>query len=147
MEISSIKRGYVDPDTDDLKTFKQSDGVHVPVAGIRDVDTQTVTIAAGAALSSAIDMRRFSGGFIMVSVWGGSAAIAFKKSTSEDGTYGIVRDTDGATLLEIGTVTAGEWIALPSVLFPSHFLKVWSETGESDVTQANEVTITVALKA
>ena len=108
---------------------------------------ETATIAINTAISGAIDVSRYSGMQVfMPAVWT-SANIGFKVCATEDGTYVQLNDKDDA-LVEISSPAVSEAYNVPSEIFPSMFLKLWSQDGSSsDTNQAAARTLTVVLKS
>ena len=108
---------------------------------------EVVTIANTASLSGAIDVSRYSGMQVfMPSAWT-SANIGFKVCATEDGTYVQLNDKDDA-LVEIASPAVSEAYNAPSEIFPSLFLKLWSQDGAgSNTAQGAARTLTVVLKS
>lgn len=108
---------------------------------------ETVTIAINTAISGAIDVSRYSGMQVfMPAVWT-SANIGFKVCATEGGTYVQLNDKDDA-LVEIASPTAAIAHNAPSEIFPSLWLKLWSQDGAgSDTNQAAARTLTLVLKS
>ncbi len=106
--------------------------------------TLSVNIAINTALSEPINSSSFVGGVLhLPSAWT-AASIAFQVSSEVDGTYQPLYDEANA-LIEL-TVAASRTYALPSKLFGSHFIKLWSETAGSGVNQLVARILTVDLK-
>lgn len=115
------------------------------------VDVQSLTIAQGAALSEAFDMRRYVGGQVYVPGTWTAANIGFHVCDTVDGTYTIALDKAGAPI-QIGTVNTGRagWYSIPTDLFPTGFVKLWSKNStaatETDINQAGARAMKVMLK-
>lgn len=104
----------------------------------------TITIASGAALSNVIDFRPYAGAILdMPAAWS-TGSIAFYHSATMDGTYQPLYDDTNA-LIEV-SAEAGRSYVLPDKLFACAFIKVWSETGGSNVNQAASRDLTLSLK-
>jgi hypothetical protein len=118
----------------------------MPFLMARDTHVKTVTIANGAALSDAIDMRRYS--FLVVhmpAAWT-AASIGFQVSDSLGGTYDPLYDDDG-NLLEITSPAVDKAYTAPAAVAAAHFLKIWSETSGSGVNQGAERSLILEVKS
>lgn len=118
----------------------------------RDVDVERVTIASGAALSDAFDMRPYSGGVLQMPAAWTAAYIGFKVYHEATGTYLPLYDDNGALVL-IGDTdgptqpTADNAYALPPALFGAHLVKLWSQDGAGvDANQGADADFVIALK-
>lgn len=108
---------------------------------------ETVTIANGTALSGAIDISRYSGMQVFMPAAWTTANVGFHVSYTEGGTYVKLHDKDDA-LVEIASPTAAIAHNAPSEIFPSLFLKLWSQDGAgSDTNQGAARTIVLVLKS
>lgn len=113
----------------------------------RDVSSGTVTVANGAALSGAIDMRDYSGGVIITpATLNATTKIAFQVCDSADGTY--LPLYTAANALEEVTVTlnAARAYAIPDSVFGASFIKLWCQASGTGVNQTGAKTFTVMLK-
>ena len=111
-----------------------------PIA--RKFEDLKVTIKNGAALSNTIDMRHYANaGYTLPSGWT-AASLAFKVSV--DGAVFYPLKVAAGTLIEHASPADGRAFPAEALAFP--FVKLWSETGGSDVNQTADRTILVALK-
>ena len=109
--------------------------------------TSTLTIANAAALSDVLDFTGASGGVIdMPAAWT-TADLGFYHCATRGGTFQPLYDEDG-TLVEIALPTDPSDLSytLPEELFPTRFLKFWSELSGADENQGAERSIIVSLK-
>jgi hypothetical protein len=115
---------------------------------LQTAQVNTVTIAASAALSGAIDFRRFSRMEVhMPSAWT-AADIGFQVSGAIDGTYlPLYDEADPAVLLEIGAPAVDQAHVAPAKLAGAAFVKLWSQTAGTGVNQAAERLLVVVLKS
>jgi hypothetical protein len=113
----------------------------------RETAVKTVTIASGAALSDAIDMRDFV--YLSValpSAWT-AASIGFYVASSLGGTFQPLYDDDG-NLAQIDSPAASKTYSAPAALGGGHFLKLWSQNGSgTNTNQAAERSLVVHLKS
>ena len=112
-------------------------------------ELQDVTIGAGAAESSAFSLWPLIGdaGLVGVpSVWT-AAAIGFKVSTEQAGTFVPLRSETGA-IVEITGVqaAAAAWYKLPDALKGAMWVKLWSQTAGVDTNQAAARSLQVMAK-
>lgn len=110
------------------------------------------TIANGAALSDAIDMRKFAGGSILIpSAWT-AANLGFQFSDTEAGTYTWLENDDDGVPVQITDVPTAQsvWKPIPAKAFGAPWMKLWSKHAtaatETGVNQGAERTLTVFLK-
>ena len=114
---------------------------------LRQTKVENVTIAINTAISGAIDVSRYSGMQVFMPAAWTAANIGFKVCATESGTYVQLNDKDDA-IVEIASPTAALAHNAPSELFPTMFLKVWSQDGAgSDTNQAAARTLTLVLKS
>lgn len=104
----------------------------------------TLTIANGAALSDAVDVRAFAGGVVSMPAAWTAASIGFKHAPTVDGTYQPLYDDSGT--LVAASAAASRDIVLPDTLFACSFVKLWSENAGSDANQGAERSIKISLK-
>lgn len=106
------------------------------------IKKDTVTIASGAAVSDAFEVRE--GMFVMLqmpSTWT-AASLGFKVATEKGGTYLPLYDEYG-NLLAL-TVAASTTIRVPVTwLAGCPWVKLWSETAGADVAQGGARAITI----
>lgn len=117
---------------------------------LRDYRWGTVTIAAGAAVSEAIDARRFAGISVKVKTAWTTAQLGLQASGEGGDDYAPCADRAGAfgTDIAITTVQADHWQPVAPYAFPSGFIKLWShDSSGDDVNQAAERTIEYMLKS
>lgn len=88
----------------------------------RASNTQTVTVAAGAATSSVITLDGFAMGMIHLPSTYDSIAITFTVCDTIDGTYQTLEDSAGNAVALV--VEASKSYALPEALFGSPFYNV-----------------------
>lgn len=107
---------------------------------------KVVTLVANTCESETFRMQSFPYGAIHTpSAWT-AAAIAFKSSPTEDGTYVEVRGDDGA-LLRCASVGPSMVTAMPADVAALGYVRLWSEDGaEGDVNQAADRELTLYLK-
>lgn len=114
---------------------------------IRRTTTITVTIAASANLSDALDFTRLVQGLVRMPAAWTAASIGFKVSGTEGGTYLPLYDDDGA-LVQIDAPVASRAYTLPVALAGALWVKLWSQDGAaSDTNQLAERVIPVDLKS
>ena len=105
----------------------------MPYLMARDTHVKSVTIANGAALSDAIDMRRYS--FLVVhmpAAWT-AASLGFHVSGSLAGTFQPLYDDDG-NLVQIDSPAASQTYSAPAAVGGAHFVKLWSQNGSGTNT-------------
>jgi len=118
----------------------------MPFLMARDNQVLTVTIANGAALSDAFDMRRFS--FLTVhmpAAWT-AASMGFYVSSSQGGTFLPLYDDEG-NVVEITSPAVDKAYTAPATVGGAHWVKLWSETSGSGVNQGAERSLIVNLKS
>lgn len=102
----------------------------------RSCTFQTLTIAAGANLSDAVDFRHKAMLVVhMPSAWT-AASIGFKVSSSEDGTFQPLYDDDG-NLIQIDSPAVDKSYSAPAALAGALWLKLWSQDGSASNTNQN----------
>lgn len=115
------------------------------------VETISLTIANGAALSEAFDMQRYLNGLVYVPGTWTAGNIGFTVCDTATGTFSIALDKTGVPI-QISTVNTGRagWYAIPTELFPASFVKLWSKNAtaatETDINQAGARAMKVMLK-
>ena len=111
----------------------------------RGMDHAGVTIAASGHTSGAID---FCGKSFMVvhmpAAWT-AASLAFQVCALEGGTYTPLYDDDG-NLLEIAA-SASKSFTAPSAIAGCAWVRLWSETSGSNVTQDAERSFAITMKS
>jgi hypothetical protein len=113
----------------------------------RTTKYKSMTIANGAALSDAFDMRDYAGGNLYMPAAWTAASIGFQIATSLGGTYIPLYDQD-ATLVQIPGPTVDNAYALPKELFACGLVKLWSQDGAASGTnQGAARTIIIELKS
>jgi hypothetical protein len=110
----------------------------------RNTSHVTLTIASGAALSEAVDMREYAGGVLRLPAAWTAASLAFQHSDTANGTFQPLYKSDNS-LVEM-TVAASRDYALPDQLFGCAFVKLWSETAGSNVNQGADRAFALHLK-
>lgn len=106
-----------------------------------------MTIANGAALSDAFDMRDYAGGTLYMPAAWTAASIGFQIATETGGTYYPLYDEDG-TLVQISSPAVDNAYSLPKELFSARFVKLWSQDGAASGTnQGAARTIVIELKS
>jgi hypothetical protein len=114
---------------------------------LRLTKVESATIANGAAVSGAIDVSRYSGMQVFMPAAWTAANIGFAVCATEDGTFVQLNDKTDA-IVEIASPAVDLAYAAPVEIFPSMFLKLWSQDGAgSDTNQAAARTLTVVLKS
>lgn len=114
--------------------------------GARVTDVVTLTIANGASLSDALDMRDYAGGVMEIPSLAGH--IHFKVS-SDGVTYNYLYD-EYMTLVTISPATVAGAVVLPAKLFAGFWMKIQTDTtatGTNAQTQSAAKTIKVMLKS
>lgn len=110
-----------------------------------------VTIANGAAISEAIDVRECVGGFVIVPGAWTDANIGFQVCDTSSGTFVALKDKTGSPL-QIASITtnASFAYAIPTEAFPAMFVKLWSKSTTAatttDTNQGAARSLTVILK-
>jgi hypothetical protein len=111
----------------------------------------SVTIADSAALSGAIYIGDHIGMIVTTDASWTDANMGFQVSTSETGTYTILRDDTGVPVQISGVVTdTATSYKVPDKIFPGLWVKVWSKHKTAgtvtDVNQSGAETLTITLK-
>jgi hypothetical protein len=106
--------------------------------------TKTVTIGAGASLSSACFLENFElCGIITPSGWD-TAALTFQGSVDNTTFYNV---WNGAAEAAYAAVTASIFVVFdPAIFLGIPYIKVRSGTGASAVNQADAVTVTLVMR-
>jgi hypothetical protein len=139
-------QGGTIPNTMKTRFKDMGDGTHAQVLDIgRTCSNGTTTIANGAALSDAIDMRGYAGMILTMPAAWTAADIGFYVCATATGTFLPYYDEDG-TLVEISSPAASQAMEVPSKLFPAFYVKLWSESGGSDESQGAARSIGYMLK-
>lgn len=113
----------------------------------RTTKYKSMTIANGAALSDAFDMRDYAGGNLYMPAAWTAASIGFHISTTLGGTYVPLYDQDAA-LVQIDGPAVDNAYAMPKELFGTQFVKLWSQDGAASGTnQGAARTIVIELKS
>ena len=111
----------------------------------RQSATTTATIANGAAVSGAIDLRGYAGGLIRMPAAWTAAHVGFQVSDATAGTYVPLYDRDGA-LVTINVAVSRAY-PLPAEAFGARYVKLWSQNGAgADANQGAARDIGVDLK-
>lgn len=111
-----------------------------------------LTIADGAALSSAVDMSIYSGGYVDIATSWTAANMGFKVCDTATGTFVILRDEAGNPVQISGIVVdaAGAY-ALPAQVFGCLWVKLWSKSSTAatvtDTNQSGVATLRLVLKS
>jgi hypothetical protein len=105
---------------------------------------QTVTLASGEALSGVVDLRGYLGGLRlhMPDAWT-AADIGFKEAPTEDGTFNPLYDGSGSVIKVSADADRVIRVEVKD-LYGARFVKLWSQSGGSDVNQDAEREIVVA---
>jgi hypothetical protein len=113
--------------------------------GRKTIPVQNVVIAAGAALSDAVDIRNFASfGWAINGSWT-AASLAFQVSI--DGvTFFPLQTAAGALIEHAMTTTPNAGRSLPVEALPFSFVKLWSETAGASVNQAGARTFSIGVK-
>ncbi len=119
----------------------------MPVIINRTTKTQSLTIANGAAVSDAFDMRDYSGGNLYMPAAWTAANIGFQIAIDAGGTFYPLYD-DTAAIVEIASPAVDTAYTLPSELFAACFVKLWSQDGAgADTNQGAARTVVIELKS
>jgi hypothetical protein len=108
-------------------------------------NTQTLTIASGAALSGELEFSPYDKLIIHMPAAWTAADIGFQVSNGSGGTFLPLYDAAGARV-EYTPVVSTAALA-PAGLAGAYWLKLWSQTGGVSVNQAAERTIEVTVKS
>lgn len=113
----------------------------------RTTSKAAAVIAAGAALSNALNFNDFAGGAVITPAAWTSAGLGFVVCDTPDGTFVPLRDQIG-NLVEITGIqtSAAAAYPLPDDLFPHLFFKLWSQNSGADANQAGARSLTVIFK-
>ena len=113
----------------------------------RTTKTQSLTIANGAAVSDAFDMRDYAGGNLYMPAAWTAASIGFQIAIDDGGTFYPLYD-DTAAIVEIAGPCVDTAYTLPNELFSALFVKLWSQDGAGNGTnQGAARTIIIELKS
>jgi hypothetical protein len=110
-----------------------------------------LTIANGAAVSTAFNTSDFIGGIVIIPTSWTDANMGFKVCDTEGGTFVALKDDDGAPV-QIAAITTDAPFAykIPNEIFPAMWVKLWSKSTTAatvtDTNQSGDITITVMLK-
>ena len=110
------------------------------------VSIVTATIANGAALSDAIDIRGVIRGEVLIpSAWT-AADMGFQRSSTVGGTFVPAANALG-NLIEITLTTPTDRsFSIPDDVFSASFIKLWSQTAGAGVNQGAARSVVVNLK-
>jgi hypothetical protein len=112
--------------------------------------TVKVSIALGAAVSEAIDLREFAAaGVIMDSAWT-AADLGVQVCDTQDGTFVGLADRSNAygTDVSIDGAVASKAYPLPPFAFAFPYIKLWSHNGSgTNTNQDASRSLTVVLKS
>jgi hypothetical protein len=109
-----------------------------------------VTIAAGAAVSNAVDFSKWAGGSVIMPAAWTAADLGFQISDAEDGTYVVYADrlNQFGTDVSIDGPEASRGYPLPGWVFDTHWVKLFSHDGSgTGENQDAERTLTLLLKS
>ena len=113
----------------------------------RTTKYKSMTIANGAPLSDAFDMRDYAGGNLYMPAAWTAASIGFKIATETGGTYTPLYD-DAAAIVEIDGPSVDNAYVLPKELFAAQHVKLWSQDGAgANTNQGAARTIIIELKS
>lgn len=117
----------------------------------RNSQSETLTIASGAALSGVFDFRAFANGVVIVPGTWTDANLGFYVCDTVDGTFVPLVDDAGAPIQISGIATnKSKAYALPDQLFPCKFVKLWSKSTtaatETDTNQGAARSLVVMKK-
>ena len=99
----------------------------------RIVHQETLTIANAAAISGAVDFRKFTTGVYHMPTGWTAAQIGFKVSQSKTGTYLPLYDLVGA-FITVTTTAVDVAMPLPAQLAGCAWFKFWSQDGSAGNT-------------
>ena len=120
------------------------------VGGTRRRTSVTATIASGAALSDAIDVRAYGAGIVIMPAAWTAADLGIQVCATATGTFVPLLDTSNGygTDVSVDAVAAGKAYPLPDYIFAASYIKLWSHNGSGvAVNQDAARTFTVMLKA
>ena len=113
----------------------------------RTTAVETLTIANGANLSDAFDMRDYAGGNIYMPAAWTAANIGIKAATTPSGTYYPLYDSAG-DIIEIASPAVDKAYQLPIGTFGCSWVKLWSQDGAgANTNQGAARTIIIELKS
>lgn len=110
--------------------------------------TATSAIAASGNLGTSFDKSDLVLGLIHIGTgWEVGALLGFKVSPTEDGTYQILRDDNGALVgPPIAVVASNSYAIDPQVFGAARFVKPWSrDAAGANVTQTAGVALSIDL--
>lgn len=110
----------------------------------------TATIAQGAALSDAIDMRDYAAAIVTLPAAWTAADLGVYVCATADGTFTPLLDASGAygTDVNIDGPAASKSYVVPLFAFAACYIKLWSHNGEgAHVVQEAARTLTLQLKS
>ncbi|MCC6361850.1 MAG: hypothetical protein IT450_24205 [Phycisphaerales bacterium] len=116
----------------------------------RKVTTATLTIAQGAAVSDALDMRDYAAALVTLPAAWTAADLGVQVCATADGTFVPLLDASGAygTDVSIDGPVASKSYIVPLFAFAAHFIKLWSHDGAGENTvQEAARTLTIQLKS
>jgi len=114
---------------------------------LRNHHELSLTIANGAAVSEAADLRKFSMGVVQMPAGWTAASIGFQVSNTLSGTYQPLYDKNG-NLVQISSPAVSQAYALPAEVAGCHFVKLWSQDGAgSGTNQGADRALTLTLKS
>ncbi len=111
-----------------------------------------LTIADSAAITSAVDMSIYSGGYVDIATSWTAANMGFQVCDTESGTYVILRDEAGSPVQISNILTTGaRAYALPAEVFGCKWVKLWSKSStaatETDTNQSGAIAVVLVLKS
>jgi len=116
----------------------------------RKVTSATLTIANGAAVSDALDMRDYGGGLIYMPADWTAADLGAQICATIDGTYQTLKDRSNGFGTDVSIDGAVDDVAypIPAFWFGAHFLKLFSHNGSGvAANQGAARSIVVMLKS
>jgi len=112
----------------------------------RKTSKVVVSIANGANLSDAFDMRLYTMGVVHMPAAWTAASIGFKVSDAKAGTYQPLYDDNG-TLVQIDSPAASKNYTLPTPVANCAWVKLWSQDGSgTNTNQGAARSLTISLK-
>lgn len=113
----------------------------------RTTKVQTMTIANGAAVSDAFDMKDYAGGNLYMPAAWTEASLGFQIATSQGAAYYPLYDSAG-DIIEISEPVVDKAYQLPRDLFGCLWVKLWSQDGSgNNNNQGAARTIVIELKS
>ena len=107
----------------------------------------TLSIANGAAVSDALDMKDYAGGQLYMPAAWTAASIGFQIATSNGSTYYPLYDSTG-NLVQISSPAVDCAYQLPIELFGVLHVKLWSQDGSgNDTNQGAARSVVVEVKS